>query len=405
MRYYEFLNEKFDKMFLTEEQQVVINFKNIFGTDMYNLFKTKKARLSNPANDISYWVRRYNEEGASVIDELSNLLSSNVIKRDIEGKRIPDPENTKVKVAENDDYIVYYVSNVGDMIDLATTKIGDFAGGYWCIAGRYSLGDAANDVGIDKDDAIKVSQAEYYFDLYLNDSYQAYFVCMPKNEDCQKHCLCFTSDTTCEDWNTMDKRDMMDEDFYNIPEFEFNNFKFEGQNSIREEDWPEEEDNDFEPEEPEGEPAPREPEAFELIPVEDPNALEFPARSKEEAVRLFKNDGEIVDTIREPIFIAKWHEEPLPAAEGEEQTDTGDRFTTFVFMPGQGGGPLLTQTANGFALQVFKDLEKAREFASHMFGGEGGPEIRNNREETEDMPECLRENFYYYNDNSWFYDI
>ena len=403
MRYYDFLNEAFSRKMLTEEQQVVINFKNIFGNDVYDKFKAKKARLANPLNDISYWVRKYNEEGASVIDELNGLLSSNATKRDIEGKKIPEPENTKVQVAENDDYIVYYVDSVGDMIDLATAKVGDFAGGYWCIAGRYQLGSEAREAGIDRDDAVKVSQAEHYFDVYLDGSYQAYFVCMPKNEENQKHCLCFTSENTCEDWNTNDDRDQMDDDFYHIPLFNYNGFSFEGEDSVtdpqNDDEW-EDEDRGEEEEDR----APREPDAFELIPVEDPNALEFPAGSKEEAVRLFKNGGEIVDTVREPVFIAKWHEEPLPAAEGEEP-DTGDRFTSFVFMPGQGGGPLLTQTAHGFALQVFKNLEKAREFASRMFGGEGGPEIRNNRDETEDMPECLRENFYYYDDNSWFYDI
>jgi len=408
MNYYRFLNESFDNM-LAEAQQVVIDFKNIFGEGTYDKFKAVKQRLKSPENDISHWVRKFRQEGESAIRELEQLLDSGMPKKDIEGRKIPEPANTKVKVAENDDFVVYRVTDVSDEIELALTKINGFAGAYWCTAGRYAHQNQYDEDGnltIKKDDIVKVSQAEDFFKRYLTDDYhdyEAYFICMPKNENGQKHKLCFTSKTTCDDWNTWDAKNQLDDDFYNIPEFEHDGFVFSGESSLQEPD--EEENDDIEDEEggeDNYEPAPREPDPFTLVDVEDPNSMEFPADTKEAAAAAFKPGAEIVETVREPdLFIVKWHEEPeLIQAEGEEP-DTGDRYSLFVFFENQGGGPLLTQTGRGFALQVFKSLDKIREFA----GGMGGVEIRNNAENTRDMPECLRESFFYHDDGSWYYDI
>ena len=147
-------------------------------------------------------------------------------------------------------------------------------------------------------------------------------------------------------------------------------------------------------EEAEEHPAPRNrnrEQPFEIVRVEDPNAMEFPADSKEEAAQMFKDGAEIVATVREPnLFIVKWMEDG-PVAEN----DNGERFALFVFFPGQGGGPLLAQTdANGgFGLQVFKNLDAARQLAGQIPGME---DIHNNRDAHEDWPADLRENFFYY---------
>lgn len=406
MNYYKFLNESFNKILL-EKQQVVINFENIFGADTYEKFKTVKNRLSVPMNDVSYWVRKYNEEGDVVISELENILGSNTVKRDIEGKKIPEPANTKQLVAENEFYDVYYVDSVADMIALSMKKIDGYAGAYWCIAGRYQIENETSfkDAGIPKDDAVKISQANRYFEQYLSTDYIAYFVCMPKKDGFEKHCLCFINDHTCEDWNTEDEKNRCDSDFYSIPSFEFEDFSFKGEDSLNyisdEEEDALEDGGDYDDEGEYDEVEPRPQVVFD-IPVENPNDYEFQANSKEEAARAFKADAEIVDTVREPdLHIVKWHEEPVEPAGEEEIQDTGDRYSLFVFIPGEGGGPLLGQTGNGFVIQVFHDLDKCKEFAGRM----PGVEIRNNRQDTEDMPECLKENFFYYNDNSWYYDL
>ena len=384
MRYYDILNESFQKL-LNEAKQDDINFSNVFGQELLDRFKAQRQRMHSPENDYYYWIRKSRENLEGTIEELENFVSQyeNRLSRRERSKLAADGADV---LYDDSDWIVLKINNYE-----AAKKYG--AGSVWCITGRYHGHE---------------DEGERWFNHYKDEfGWDYYFYIKKDGRDLEgrqeKWCLCWNGEegSEYEIWRG-DQREQTEGQVSYIPDAP----QVPGLPDVSTPNEPDyEEEDEVEDEFENEEPAPREPEAFELIPVEDPNALEFPARSKEEAVRLFKNDGEIVDTIREPIFIAKWHEEPLPAAEGEEQTDTGDRFTAFVYMPGQGGGPLLTQTANGFALQVFKDLEKAREFASRMFGGEGGPEIRNNREETEDMPECLRENFYYYNDNSWFYDI
>ena len=384
MRYYDFLNESFQKL-LNEAKQDDINFSNVFGQELLDRFKAQKQRMHSPQNDYYYWIRKSREDLEGTINELEDFVSQfeNKISRRERAKLAS--EGAQV-LYDDDEWIVLKINTYE-----AAQKYG--AGSVWCITGRYGGHE---------------EEGEHWFNHYKEEyGWDYYFFIKKDGRDLEgrqeKWCLCWNGDpdSEYEIWKG-DQRELSETTVPFIPDAP----EVPGLPDVSKEPEYSDDYDEYDADaDDDAEPAPREPDPFELVPVEDPNALEFPAGSKEEAVRLFKDGGEIVDTIREPIFIAKWHEEPLPVADGEEQTDTGDRFTAFVFMPGQGGGPLLTQTANGFALQVFKDLQKAQEFARRMFGGEGGPEIRNNREDTEDMPECLRENFYYYNDNSWFYDL
>lgn len=358
---YGMLDEAFGRT-LTEAQQVVIDFKEIFGADTYDAFKRVKQRLSSPENDISYWVRRYRAEGESVIGEMEQLVGggTNLTRRDVEGRRIPEPEETKELVASNDYYDVYNVTDVGDMIDLAMRKVEGHAGAYWCIAGRYNLGYAADDAGIDKDDVVKVSQAEHYFPSYLDSHYDAYFVCVPKDGDHQKYCLCATGDGF-EAWNSEDSREV-DDDAGDIPHFESAGLSYSGLSDI---DGYEEEEEEEEDEGPhrwqdengllhmgERPAAPADP---EMISVEDPNSMEFRAGSKEEAIAAFAESGavdgvEFVEDIpNTPVCIVKFMVEPTHEEFPQEGDDVyvrdlpGDRYTAFIFFPGEGGGPLLTQ--------------------------------------------------------------
>lgn len=357
------LEESFDKMLL-EAQQVVIDFKAIYGADAYEEFKRAKQRLSAPENDISYWVGRYKKEGDVAKRAFEAALGgAEGVKRDIEGKVIPEPADMKELIAENDFYSAYNVDDWTDMVDLAMRKIDGFAGAYWCIAGRYQLDGAAEEAGIDNDDAVKLSQAEHFFNSYLDGEYRAYVVCMPKDRSHQKYCVCLNGDGDYfTPWSTYDERNV-DDDFEDIPHFSVCGVSFEGTSSTEyaggdgeepDEDagpheWTDENGNAHVGEEP---PAPRDP---EMIHVDNPNSLEFRVGTKEDAVKAFKDSG-VVDGVEfvedipgTPICIVKFEVEPTHEEFPQEGDDVyvrdlpGDRYTPFIFMPGDGGGPLLTQ--------------------------------------------------------------
>lgn len=359
---YRMLDEAFDRA-LTEAQQVVIDFKEIFGADTYEAFKRVKQRLSSPENDISYWVRRYRAEGDSVIGEMEELVggSTNKTMRDVEGKRIPEPEETKELVASNDFYDVYNVTDVGDMIDLAMRKVNGHAGAYWCIAGRYSVSSAAESAGIDVDDAVKVSQAEYYFGHYLETEYDAYFVCMPKDSEHQKYCLC-AEGGGFQAWTSEDER-RIDADAEDIPPFESAGITYSGTGDIEGSDY------DYDAEHEEEGPhewtdengtthlgaRPAAPVDPESMTIDNPNSMEFRAGSKEEAIAAFADSGvvngvEFVEDIPgTPVCVVKFMVAPTHEEFPQEGDDVyvrdlpGDRYTAFIFFPGEGGGPLLTQ--------------------------------------------------------------
>lgn len=379
MNYYNFLNESFNKM-LNEAKQDEINFSNVFGDDLLARFKALKQsnRLSGSESDFYYWIRKSKEDLDGTIEELDKFLSKleNKVSRNARSKLAS--EGAEI-VYEDDDWVVLLIKTYE-----AAAKYG--AGTTWCITGRYH---GAEDSG------------EYYFNKYKEDQgWDYYFYILKDGRDLEgrqeKWCLCYNAEE-----GSYSIYNAEDDTVGSIP----NAPQVEGLPDVSKgnPDYDDNEVVDDWGEEPNNEPAPREPEPFVNIEVEDPNDYEFPATSKEEAARMFKDGAEVIETLREPdLHIVKWHEEPEQRAEGEEgPEDTGDRYSLFVFFPGEGGGPLLAQTGNGFALQVFRDLDKIREFAGRM----PGVEIRNNRQDTEDMPECLKENFYYYNDNSWFYDL
>ena len=381
MNFYNFLNEKFDNM-LNEARQDEINFSNVFGQDMLDRFKAQKNRMHAPENDFYHWIRKSKEDLEAATDELDKFISSfeNKLTRKAKSKLASDGAEI---VYEDDEWIVLHIKTYE-----AAVKYG--AGTTWCITGRYH---GTEDSG------------EYYFNLYRNQhGWEYYFYIKKDGRDLEgrqeKWCLCYGSPTDWCVWNAED--DNITEEGYGIPGAP----QVEGLPDVSGagKEYNDEPDDDDEPEmDDDGGRVVRDP--VQNIPVEDPNDYEFPAASKEEAAAMFKDGAEVIETLREPdLHIIKWHEEPEPTPEDAPEgfvPDTGDRYSLFVFFPGEGGGPLLAQTGNGFALQVFRDLDEIRRFAGRM----PGVEIRNNHQDTEDMPECLRENFFYYDDKSWYYDM
>ena len=374
MNYYNFLNETFNRM-LNEAKQDEINFANVFGADVLERFKAQKPRMSSPENDFYYWIKKSKEDLEGTIEELDKFISKleNKVSRNARSKLAA--EGAEV-MYEDEEWIVLLIKTYE-----AAVKYG--AGTTWCITGRYH---GAEDSG------------EYYFNKYREDQgWDYYFYILKDGRDLEgrqeKWCLCYNDET-----GSYSIYNAEDDTVSSIP----NAPQVEGLPDVTQGN-PDYDDEGGWGEEPVEEPVEREPDAFINIPVADPNSMEFSARTKEEAASKFQEGAEVVETVREPdLHIVKWHVEPEQRAEGEEgPEDTGDRYTLFVFIPGEGGGPLLAQTGDGFALQVFKDLDKIKEFAGRM----PGVEIRNNRQDTEDMPECLKENFNYYDDKSWYYDM
>ena len=394
MNYYNFLNESFDKV-LNEAKQDEINFANVFGNELKDRFKAQKQRMRSPENDFYYWIRLSREDLDGTIEKLDSFLSGLENKQTRSQRSKLASEGAEI-VYEDDEWIVLKINTYE-----AAKKYG--AGTVWCITGRYPGHEG---------------RGEMYFNDYRNrNGWNYYFYIKKDGRDLEgrqeKWCLCWSGDLDddYEVWRgDQEEQDEEQVDWIpGAPQIDgFPDLSVEPEYPEEEDEWPE----DAEGERPA--PAPREPDPSTLIPVENPNEYEFPASTKEEAARAFKEDGEIVDTINDTLYIVKWHEEPEAAPEegegeeGDHAVDTGDRYSLFVFFPGEGGGPLLAQTNDGFALQVFKDLEKARQFAQRMAGGQFADNgIRNNGHDIDaaGMPECLQENFWYYNDKSWYYDL
>lgn len=389
MKYYDFLNEKFNKM-LNEAKQDEINFSNVFGEDILTRFKAQKQRLQSPENDFYYWIRKSREDLEGTIEELEATLTRFESSLTRSQKRQLAAAGADL-LYEDDEWIVLKINTYE-----AAAKYG--AGTVWCITGRYHGHE---------------DRGEHFFKSYKEDyGWDYYFFIKKDGRDIEgrqiKWCVCWNGDDDLDNEENFqiwegDQHERGERQVSYIP----NAPQVPGLPDVSEphgwdEGEPEEEpEPEWEDEEPEDwgdeedgeerEPIhhePPAPPAYDIKEVEDPNAFEFPADSKEEAASMFKRGAEIVETVREPdLHIVKWHEEPT------EEGDNGDRFSLFVFLPGEGGGPLLAQTGNGFGLQVFKDLDKVKEFAGHM----PGLQIMNNRDNFEGMPESLKEKFNYIN--------
>lgn len=390
MNYYNFLNESFDKMLL-EAKQDEINFKNAFNDDLLARFKAQKQRMHSPENDFYYWIRKARENKEATMDELEDFLSG------LEGKMTRSQMRQFAQdgadvLYDDDEWIVLKINTYE-----AAKKYG--AGSVWCITGRYPGHEG---------------RGRDFFNQYKEDNgWDYYFYIKKDGADLagrqEKWCLCW--DGEGDDYQIWrgDQREQSEGTVQYIPNAPQVPGLPDVSVELEEPEYDEYDDEDGE----QGEPAPRGPAPFEIVNIEDGNEMEFPANSKEEAAEAFKPGSEIVGQLLEPnLWILKWHEEPEMDVEVDDQgelqdvaQDNGDRFCAFVYMPGQGGGPLLMQTNNGFGLQVFKSEDVLRQTFAPIFGGNF--EIQNNRDMGEDLdlPECLRENFFYYDDGSWYYDI
>lgn len=142
---------------LDESKQDILNFKDKFGEDIYDLFNRAKQRLknNNHTTDIIYYTKNYTPE------ELKQLLLSLYDDtKDAQKKRIIKGED-KIIRGEYSDLGMIAGYHVYEPLDyLAAVDLGVNTG--WCISGRYGH---ANHPDFTPDERA----AKIHFDGYKND--------------------------------------------------------------------------------------------------------------------------------------------------------------------------------------------------------------------------------------------
>ena len=396
--YYGMLNESFDKLLL-EAQQIVIDFKNIFGADTYDRFAAQKQRMPQPVKDISYWVKQYkdaDEEGKQdVINRLGDTISEYEGKKTRSQKAREASEGADL-IFEDDNWLVYHITSYK-----AAAKYGSHT--CWCITGRYQGHE---------------DRGEYWFNHYLEDQYDGYYFFIKKGNDEEKYCVCPRQDGDGYDiWDPKDDRPEYvpngptDEvpGLPGLPVEENNDYDY---------GYDEEEADDDDFDEPDDEPEepvewtdengnthrghrPPEPASFELIQVNNPDEFEFPANTREDAIRAFAAHGfegaEFEAELQAPLCIVHFTVEPtheeFPMGEDDVYVRDlpGDRYTAFVFIPGQGGGPLMTQDGKVLA-------HRSADGVRRQFGQFNPNDIHRDEERRQQghENESLQEGFYYF---------
>lgn len=190
-----------DEMSLTESKADIQKFIDKFGKDNYDKFIKLKDRLKNNkvSVDIVYHTAHTSKE------DMNKLLS------DIDNKVVKDTDTNSthmnvVKAFEDDKWLIYDVKDWETAMNLGE-------GTTWCITGRY------------KTKEVKPSQAEQYFNEYLEERYSMYLFVMDKSTGQATYCICPIKDyETGEDiWNREDYKVDYAE---GVPDFEYNGYKY-----------------------------------------------------------------------------------------------------------------------------------------------------------------------------------
>lgn len=176
MKYYYIVDSKAD----------IDNFKQKFGTDdkgrdIYSLFIKYKDRLKNHgiSNDITYHIKHTSKE------EMLNIL----YRMDNQSY-----ENERGEISKNNYREVYEDNNwrIVEPLDWQTSMaLGE--GTTWCITGRY-----------DTNGEVKSSQAEKYFNEYLESYYKTYYFVYDKKNG-KKYCICPKTNREIDIWNEKDE--------------------------------------------------------------------------------------------------------------------------------------------------------------------------------------------------------
>ena len=198
-----------DEMSLTESKADIQKFIDKFGKDNYDKFVMMKDRLKNNkvSVDIVYHVAHTSKED---MDKLLSDIDNKVVKDD-------DTKSTHMNIDvayEDDKWIIYNV------LDWETAmNLGD--GTVWCITGRYATAK------------VKPSQAEHYFNAYLESEYSMYLFAIDKSTNKAIYCICpkkKSEDGIMDVWNRED-----DEVGYveEISDFEYKGFEYVNPSTLR----------------------------------------------------------------------------------------------------------------------------------------------------------------------------
>lgn len=412
-KYCDVLNEAFDRMMLNEAQQVVIDFKNDFGEEIFNRFQAQKQRMQGQERDISYWVGRFNNFGERVVNELDALLTS-YEQRKTRSQRNREAEAGAEVIYEDDRWLVLHITTYE-----AAAKYGSHT--RWCITGRYEGNE---------------DRGQYFFDRYLNNNYTGYYFFIRKGNDEEKYAVCPLKDGDGYDiWDPKDGRPSFVPNgptgvpgLEDVPVREFD-WDYSLANESDEDDteagWEDEEVEDT-PEDWEDENGhvwhghrPGSVREVDMIDVTgDPEEFEFPANSRDEAIRKFAEkgfrDAHFVEEIPgTPLCIVKFmvdeeveEFDDITDDNGEiyRRTIPGDRYTAFVFIPGQGGGPLLTPPPQS-KIVAHKTIDALRsEFGGDRFRADQMHRQSDpvedprgqNEEEMDESFEIIHENYFYF---------
>jgi hypothetical protein len=294
-------------------------FKTWGGEELLQLFLKFKDRMSSPENDMTYWTSTKTPHKPEELKEIIAKLQKKAEKKSEEQKLI---EEGAEKIFEDGKWLVYRITNFE-----ACQTYG--AGTRWCITGRNNDGENA--------------YGNRYWRSYTSDGAEFYFFLLKGTNE--KYALTVWPDSSkgrlgmgdgSYDLNQAD-----DDPITYIPDAP----KVPNLPDVSvEPDFytNEDEENEDEENEDDGEPAgPPVPPPYTLEPVANPQAMEFPASSLEDALRQF-NNATAVAQLRNDLHVVKFGD---------------NKFTVFVFN-GTAGGPLMTQRGPGqFSLLVFDNQE------------------------------------------------
>ena len=284
------------------------------GDELLQKFLKLKDRLPVPQNDMTYWTSGKNPHKPEELSLILNKLEQNIVKKSEEQKLI---EQGAEKVFEDSNWLVYHITNFE-----ACQKYG--SGTQWCITGKNLSGDD--------------TYGRTHWDRYTGDGNDFYFF-IEKGSDV-KYAVMINEING--NHTIFDPRDNEIPYIENAPEVPGLPDVSENNPVYSEDGEEEEEDGDGENIQPIQQQLP----AFITFePVTNPNELEYPATSIEDAVRKFKN-SELVDSLGNNLYLIKFDE---------------NKYTILAF-DGQLGGPLLQQSPNGFVLITSTDLERFRNF-------------------------------------------
>jgi hypothetical protein len=324
-------------------------FKTWGGEELLQLFLKFKDRMSSPENDMTYWTSTKTPHKPEELKEIIAKLQKKAEKKSEEQKLI---EEGAEKIFEDGKWLVYRITNFE-----ACQTYG--AGTRWCITGRNNEGENA--------------YGNRYWRSYTSDGAEFYFFLLKGTNE--KYALTVWPDSSKGRLGMGDGSydlNQADDDPINYipdapkvpnlpdvsvePDFYTN----------------EDEENEDEENEDDGEPAgPPVPPPYTLEPVANPQAMEFPASSLEDALRQF-NNATAVSQLRNDLHAIKFGD---------------NKFTVFVFN-GTAGGPLMTQRGPGqFSLVVFDNQETLVNWAQQNM-----PNIQVQNQAAADQPQQIENN-------------